>query len=88
MIKKDGKDFGKSTKCWICDHGYVYGVVKLRDHCHITGKYRGSSHRDCNIKIKLCHKTSVVFHKLKNYDSHLIMQELGKFDFKNKHQRD
>ena len=28
------------------------------------------------------HKIPVVFHNLKNYDSHLIMQELGKFNFK------
>ena len=24
----------------------------------------------------------VVFHKLKNYESHLVMQELGKFNFR------
>ena len=35
----------------------------------------------CNINIKLNHKIPVVFHNLKNYDSHLIMQELGKFNF-------
>ena len=27
--------------------------------------------------IKLNHKVPVVFHNLKNYDSHLTMQELG-----------
>ena len=27
--------------------------VKVRDHCHITGKYRDSAHRDCNINVKL-----------------------------------
>ena len=27
-------------------------------------------------------KIHVVFHNLKNYDSHLIMQELGKFNLK------
>ena len=32
--------------------------------------------------IKLNHKLSVVFHNLKNYDSHLIMQKLGKFNHK------
>ena len=35
----------------------------------------------CNINIKLNHKIPVAFHNLKNYDSHLIMQELGKFNF-------
>ena len=37
------------TKCWFCDNDYIGNEVKLRDHCHITGKYRGSTHRDCNI---------------------------------------
>ena len=39
-------------------------------------------HRDCNSNVKLNHKTPVVFHNLNNYDSHLIMQQLGKFIFK------
>ena len=33
------------------------------------------------INLKKTHKIPVAFHNLKNYDSHLIMQELGKFDF-------
>ena len=52
------------------------------DHCHVTGKYRSSAHRYFNIKIKLTRKIPVVFHKLKNYDSHLIIQDLDKFNFK------
>ena len=39
-------------------------------------------HRDCNSNVKLIHKTPVVFHNLNNYDSHLIMQQLGKFILK------
>ena len=34
-----------STKCWICDNDYIDGDVKVRDHCHIIGKYRFSAHR-------------------------------------------
>ena len=48
----------------------------------ICKKYRGSAHRDCTINVKLNHKIPVIFHTLKNYDSHLIMQELGKFNLK------
>ena len=82
MSKGDNADFENSTKCRICDHSYVDGNVKVRDHCHITGKYRGSAHRHSNIHVKLNHKIPVVFQNLKNYDSHLIMQELGKFNLK------
>ena len=37
MTKKGNEDFENSTKCWICDNNYVDNVVKIRDHCHITG---------------------------------------------------
>ena len=53
---------------------FVDNDVKLRDHCEITGKYKGSAHRDCNIIAKLNHKIPVVSENLKNYDSHFIMQ--------------
>ena len=59
-----------------------YNDIKVRNYCCITGKYRGSAHRDCNINHKLNHKVPVVFHNLKNYDSHLSMQELRKFNLK------
>ena len=50
--------------------------VKSRDHCHITGKYKSSTHRDCNINVELNQK--FLFYNLKNYGSHLIMKEPGK----------
>ena len=52
MIKEDGGDFENSTKSWIWDNVYVDGDVKVRDNCQINGEYRGSAHRDCNIKVK------------------------------------
>ena len=82
MTKKDHEDFENSTKCWICDNNYTDNDVKVRDHCHITRKYRSCAHRDCNSNVKLNHKIPVVFHNLKNYGSHLLMHELGKFNLK------
>ena len=82
MTEYDYEDFRNSTKYWICDNVYVDVDVKVRDHCHVTGKYRGPTHRDCNVKVKLNNKIHVIFHNPKNYDSHLIMQELVKFNFK------
>ena len=64
------------------DNHYIDSDVKVRDHCHITRIYRGSAHRDCYINVKLNHKTPVVFHNLNNYDLHLIMQQLDKFNLK------
>ena len=62
--------------------------VRVRDHCHITGKYRGSAYQDCNINYRLTDKIPVIFHSLKGYDSHFIMQTIGeiahKHTYKNK----
>ena len=82
MTKENNEDFENSTKWWICGNDYIDDVVKVRDHCCVIGKYRGSAHRDCNINVKLNHKVPAIVGNLKNYDSHLIMQELGKFNRK------
>ena len=79
MTKKDNEDFQNSTTCRICDNDYTDNDVKERNHCHITAKYRGPAYTDCNINFKLNHKIPVVFHYLKKYDSHLIIQKLSKF---------
>ena len=77
MIKKGNENFKNSTKGWICNNDHIDNDVKVRDHCHITEKYRGSANRDCNINLKLNHKISIVFQDLKSYDYHLFMQEPG-----------
>ena len=53
----------------------------VRDHDHMTGKYRGAAHNKCNFKLKLNPKTTpipVIFHKLKGYDGHLLMQAMAR----------
>ena len=42
----------------------------------------GCAYRDCNNNVKLNRNIFIAFYILKNYDSHLIMQELSKFKFK------
>ena len=66
MAKEENQGFKNSTKSWISDNDYIDTDVKVRDHCHITGKYRGYAHRDCDINLKLSHKVPLVFHNLKN----------------------
>ena len=54
----------------------------MRDHCHITRKFRGSAHWSCNVSLKLSKKILVIFLNLRGYDSHLIIKEIKKFDVK------
>ena len=52
MTSEDNENFKNYSKCWIYDNDYVDNNVKVRGHYHITGKYRGSAHRDSNINLK------------------------------------
>jgi len=48
---------------------------KIRDHCHLTGKYRGAAHNICNLHYKVPNFIPVVFHNLSGYDSHLFIKK-------------
>ena len=77
MTEDDEKEFQKANECHICNKKYNENDVRVRDHCHITGKYRGSAHQDCNLNFRITEKIPVIFHNLRGYDSHFIMQEIG-----------
>ena len=80
MTDDDELSFKLEDKCHICDEKYTVKNVRVRDHCHITGKYRGSAHSECNLKLRIDPdklKIPVIFHNLKGYDLHYIMQEIG-----------
>ena len=91
MTEENEQEFKKATTCHICDKKYTEKDIRVRDHCHITGKYRGSAHQECNLKLRINPKEikiPVIFHNLRGYDSHFIMQEIGaivkKHTYKNK----
>ena len=52
-------------------------VKKCRDHCHITGKYRGAACDKCNLRMRVPKFVPVLFHNLEGYDSHLFVKSLG-----------
>jgi hypothetical protein len=47
---EDEKNFSLSDSCHICKVKYTKTDVRVRDHCHLSGKYRGSAHQSCNIR--------------------------------------
>ena len=84
MIKsvKEEPLFQQSNSCWICKKLIDNDEEKVRDHCHITAKFRGAAHWNCNIHFQLTKKVPVIFHNLRGYYIHLIFNELDKFDVK------
>ena len=74
--------FQQSNSCWICKKLTDNDEEKIRDHCHVTGKFRGAAYWNCNINFQLTKKVPVIFYNLRGYDSHLIFSELDKFNVK------
>ena len=80
MSDEEEQMFKAAVKCHICGREYSDGELRVRDHCRITGKYRGSARPYCNLKLRISAKNfilPVIFHNLRGYDSHFIMQEIG-----------
>ena len=82
MTEKEEYLFQQSNNCWICKKVIDNEDEKVRDHCHITGRFKGATHWDCNINFQLTEKILVIFHNSTSYDSHLIFSELYKFSLK------
>lgn len=69
-------EFMNSSACYICKRKYNDNDVKVRDHCHLTGNYRGSAHSICNLNYKLPSYIPIIFHNMSGYDCHLFIKQL------------
>ena len=76
MTEKDEEDFGNNNICQFCEKNIESD--KVRDHCHLTGKYRGPAHSKCIINVT--QKQSIfiifIFHNFSNYDCHMFFKKL------------
>ena len=73
MTPEDEIAFENVEICHICDK--KLDNDKVRDHCHLTGKYRIA--RDyCNKNYQIPKFFPVIFHNLTGYDSHLFIKNL------------
>ena len=83
LTKKEKKIHRKQNICYMCKKGFSTDYDdnrkydKVKDHCHYTGKYRGTAHDIWNLRYKVAKEASVVFHNGSIDDHHFIMRELA-----------
>ena len=51
MTNGDDEIYNNSHICWICKQ--ELNMDKVRDHCHVTGKFRRAAHNQCNLKLRI-----------------------------------
>ena len=79
MTPADVVQFGAATCCMYC--GDPFAVAdKVRDHDHVTGKFRGAACRHCNLQVQLRKVVPVFLHNGKGYDFHLLLAALPSID--------
>ena len=80
--KKEQLEAKKQKNCMFCGNSLLQKNFRdaVKDHCHITGRYRGAAHNECNLKLRTNPKTyqiPVVFHNLRGYDARHLMQAMS-----------
>ena len=50
ITPQEEESFQLAEECWFCEN--PLDDTKVRDHDHLTGKYRGAAHNICNINVK------------------------------------
>jgi len=79
ITPEEQQSFYNAHICHICDEA-VSCDDKVRDHCHLTGKYRGAAHSKCNLEYQVPTFVPIFLHNFSGYDSHFIIQELACFE--------
>ena len=76
MTEENEEDFRNDNICRFCEKEILSD--KVRDHCHLTGKYRGPAHSKCNINVtqKQSNFIPFIFHNFSNYDCHMFFKKL------------
>ena len=81
LTKEEEENYNNQNVCYICKKEFDTSDKKhhkVRDHCHYTGKYRGTAHNICNVRYKIPKEIPIGFHNGSTYDYHFIIKELVK----------
>ena len=77
MTQEDEEKYKNNNVCYFCEQE-ILDNTKVKDHCHLTGTYRGPAHYNCNINVKQKQSSfiPILFHNFSNYDCHLFFKTL------------
>ena len=70
------------TTCWLCEKKFKPKDLKenaiVKDHCHLTGKFRGLAHNSFNLNTRKEHTSFVpkIIHNFSQTHCHLIFEKL------------
>ena len=79
------------SSCWLCEKEFKLKDMKenpvVKDHCHLTGIFRGLAHNNCNLNTRKARTSFVpiLFHKFSVYDCHLIFEKIVNMATPKKH---
>ena len=82
ITEEEEEQYQSRNTCWICKKLIDHDDEKFRDRYQVTGRFRGATRWSCNINLQLNKNVPAIFHNLRGYNSHLIFNELSKFDEK------
>ncbi|XP_076671463.1 uncharacterized protein LOC143370346 [Andrena cerasifolii] len=77
LTKDQWRAFHSAKHCHICEKPFKADDKRVRDHCHLSGRFRGPAHSKCNLNYKNAFYIPIVFHNLSGYDSHFIIEEIA-----------
>ena len=76
MTEENEEDYRNDNICRFCEKNT--DCDKVRDHCHLTGKFRGPAQSICNINVTQDQSNFIpfIFHNFSNYDCHMFFKKL------------
>ena len=76
MTEEDEEVYKNNNICRFCEREILSD--RVRDHCHLSSKYRGPAHNTCNINVEQKDSKFIpfAFHNFSNYDCHMFFKRL------------
>ena len=84
LTYEENNFYKKQEICYICKEKFCMdkndknhiNKRKVKDHCHYTGKFRGSAHNICNLNYSVQKEIPIIIHNA-SYDTHFIINQLA-----------